>query len=454
MGFRHGDGTEKLLNCLNCEAPMELDAQYCVECGTKRTEALSHKSSKEAVGILTSAVLPNEVSSTDFQNDENVEFSEIKRKKRDPKLRLAIADLSTKTSTLLKGNSKTVYLVTVVTLIIGIYGILQTFIFAASNPERFAKEYIEAVVERDSSKVAADSILFPNPNKLPVIPKEFQKWEAIDGLTWKTYSEWNGWTGKGFVRFVPMDGNTIKKDLEISLMIKARYKAKFGVFREIDWTAAEPMATLSLNLANEKDIGISINQVPAGSVEKPALAMKKYVVFPGPFKAALTGAGFTKKRENEFFFGSATNSELDFPKIEFDLNPSQVTDAQLKLEKALISCLKRECSDLPRLSQFDFSFSNQPTDYLYTDYFYVDWSKEPSCSVSNYSASSAEKGSISLSCTAYAYGSIKWILYRIWLTTYYDTGFESTTVPLTVSASVSRTSNSYQVKLSNIRISG
>jgi hypothetical protein len=91
---------------------------------------------------------------------------------------------------------------------------------------------------------------------------------------------------------------------------------------------------------------------------------------------------------------------------------------------------------------------------LYTDYFYVDWSDEPSCSVANYSASSADKGNITLSCTAYAYGSIKWILYRIWLTTYYDTGFDSATVPLTVSAKVSRTSNPYKVELSNIQISG
>ena len=103
--------------------------------------------------------------------------------------------------------------------------------------------------------------------------------------------------------------------------------------------------------------------------------------------------------------------------------------------------------------QFDFSFSNQPADYLYTDYFYVDWSKEPNCTVSGYRASSASKGYMSLDCTAYAYGSIKWILYRIWLTTYYDTGYDSTSVSLTISADLTKTSNPYAVKLSNINIS-
>lgn len=453
MGFRHGEGNEKLLSCTNCLAAMEIDAKFCVECGTKRTEAITGRTSKS-----TSSTSQNEESQKDVsENILTVESdSELKppKVKRDPKLRIALARLSERSGIWLRKRAKFVFTIAGISIAIGVYGILQTFIFTSSNPESFAKEYIQAVVDRDASKVEEDSQLFPNPQKLPILPKQFQKWDSIDGLTWKTYSEWNGWSGSGFVNFVPMDGNSIKKDLEFTLQIKANYKSKFGMFREIEWSAAEPMASISIMLANEKDIGISINQVPAGSVDKPVLAEKKYLVFPGPLKVALTGAGFTKKRESDLFFGSSSNTDLSFPKIEYNLSSSQVSDARVKLENSLVSCLKRECSDLPRLSQFDFSFSNQPTDYLYTDYFYVDWSDEPSCSVANYSASSADKGNITLSCTAYAYGSIKWILYRIWLTTYYDTGFDSATVPLTVSAKVSRTSNPYKVELSNIQISG
>lgn len=451
MGFRHGDGSEKLLVCTNCNSDMELDAQFCVACGTKRTEAIGVKNStnrkneelSDSKGILN---LELKVS-----NEPPTEVQKLK-KKRDPKTRMAVARLSSNMGVAIRKKAKLIYLFTGLSILIGTYGILQTFIFTSTNPENFAKEYIQAVIERDSDKVGENSKFFPNPEKLPIIPEKFQKWDEIDGLTWKTYSEWNGWLGSGFIRFVPMEGNSIKEKFEFELAIKATYKNKYGIFRDIEWVASQPMATVDFKIANEKNIGISINDVPAGSAEKPALNKEKYVAFPGPFKTVLTGSGFTKERKSNVFISSSPLVEISFPKVEYDLNASQVTSARTQLEDRLISCLKRDCSDLPRLSQFDFSFSNQPTDYLYTDYFYVDWGNEPSCSVSKYNASSAESGTITLSCSTYAYGSIKWILYRIWLTTYYDTGYDSTSVPLTVSANVTRTSNPYQVKLSNVQI--
>jgi hypothetical protein len=451
MGFRHGDGSEKLLVCTNCNSDMELDARFCVECGIRRTDA---------IGVKNSALHQNEEfndskvklnSEVEVLTESPTEVEKLK-KKRDPKIRMAVARYASSTGVAIRRKAKLIYLFAGLSILIGTYGILQTFIFTSSNPENFAKEYIQAVIERDSSKVGEDSKFFPNPEKLPIIPGRFQKWDEIDGLTWKTYSEWNGWSGKGFIRFVPMEGNSIKENLEFELPIKATYRNKYGIFRDIEWAASEPMATVNFKLVNEKNIGISINNVPAGSAENPLLNKKKYVAFPGPFKTVLTGSGFTKERENSVFISSSPLVEISFPKVEYDLNASQVTSARTQLEDRLISCLKRACSDLPRLTQFNFSFSNQPSDYLYTDYFYVDWGKDPSCSVSNYSAKSAESGSITLSCSTYAYGSIKWILYRIWLTTYYDTGYDSTSVPLTVSANVTRTSNPYQVKLSNIQI--
>ncbi|MFM7984260.1 MAG: hypothetical protein ACKPKO_33550, partial [Candidatus Fonsibacter sp.] len=138
------------------------------------------------------------------------------------------------------------------------------------------------------------------------MPSKYQRWDEIEGLTWKTYSEWNGWTGKGFIRFVPMDGNSIKENLEFELPLKANYRNKFRIFREIDWASANPMTVVKLNFGIEKNIGISINDVPAGSADKPYLNKENYVAFPGPFKTVLTGVGFTKERESSLFIG--TNS--------------------------------------------------------------------------------------------------------------------------------------------------
>ncbi len=450
MGFRHGDGSEKLINCSNCDTLMEIDAQFCVECGTKRTQALGSKMSAKSDEI------PKPANTQDSSiNSGSSELTEPVRKKkpRDPKIRLAFLNFSEKLNSGLKKQAKAIYIITATVMLVGSYGIVQSFLFSSSSPEGFAEKYIEAVISRDDSKVAEDSALFPNPDNLPLILKKYQKWDEIDGLSWKTNSEWNGWLGDGFVRFVPMDGNRIKDEFEFTLPIRAKYSTKFGIFRTVEWVAANPMATIDFAFKGEKNIGIQINQVPAGSVEKPELSQKRYVAFPGPLKTKLTGAGFTKEREKSVFLKSSEGNILDFPEVEYALNTSHVSSARTQLESSLVSCLKRECSDLPRLSQFDFSFYNQPSDYLYTDYFYTDWGTSPDCSVSSFRATTADEGYVSLDCTAYASGSIKWILYRIWLTTYYDTGYDTTSVSLSVSANVSRTSNPYTVKLTNIQIS-
>jgi|688.fasta_scaffold18167_7 hypothetical protein len=454
MGFRHGEGNERLLECTNCNEPMELDAVFCVECGTKRTEALRQKvSNKAQEEILVPGVQLESLNTVETGETSEPPPAPLKVKKpRDPKVRLAISRSMEKFGATLRKRAKVIYTVTALTLITAGYSVIQTMIFATSTPEKFGEKYIQAVIDRDESLVSKDSELFLNPENLPILPRQFQEWIEIDGLSWKTFSEWNGWSGEGYINFVPMDGNSIKDEFQFTLPIRAIYSMKFGVFREARWVAAEEMATVSLAMNSEKNIGISINEVPAGSIEKPVLQEKKYVAFPGPFKAVLSGAGFTKLREKSLFLGASQNNVVDFPTVEYSLSPSHVNSAVSQLRASLEQCLRRECSDLPNISRFDFSFDNEPVDYLYTDYFYVDWDTDPDCSLSSSSAKSAENGSVTMNCTVYAYGSIKWILYRIWLTTYYDTGFDSTSVSLTVSADVSRTSNPYAVKVSKVRI--
>jgi hypothetical protein len=152
---------------------MEVDAQFCVECGVKRTQAIGVKPP------IAPTVIP-EVGPPDL-----VEPIKLK-KSRDPKIRIAILGFSGKLSSGLRKKAKVVYSITSVIVAIGVYGIIQTFIFSSSSPEVFAKEYIEAVIDREESKVTLDSEFFPNPEKLPLLPQKYQKWDEVDGLSWKT----------------------------------------------------------------------------------------------------------------------------------------------------------------------------------------------------------------------------------------------------------------------------
>ena len=101
-----------------------------------------------------------------------------------------------------------------------------------------------------------------------------------------------------------MDGNQIKEESGFTLRIKAKYTQKFGIFRSAKWVSANPMSDIEFAFRNEENIGIQINQVPAGSSKSPELSKKRYVAFPGPLKTELTGAGFTKERENNILIGS------------------------------------------------------------------------------------------------------------------------------------------------------
>ncbi|MEY3319095.1 MAG: hypothetical protein RL540_1467 [Actinomycetota bacterium] len=451
MVFKHGEGNEKLLTCSNCSTSMELDAVFCGECGARRTQAL-------AESVLNPTSNPTEVSTKASSNPETATIfaEEIEKKPkriREPRIRMAISRGFDATVRVIRKRAKFVYSVSSLILVLGIYGIAQTLIFSQNSPKDFAADYIKAVAAREVDKISSNSDLFPNPENLPILPQNFQLWDEVDGLAWKAFSEWNGWTGRGIIDFVPMDGNKIKDDQGFLLEIKASYKSKFGIFREITWQAANPIGSISLAMKPEKNVGFLVNDVPAGSSDAPLLGESKYAVLPGPIKASLVGAGFTKTRQQDIFIGSSGANEVKFSNIEYELNQSQISSAVNQLEQILTSCLKRKCSDLPRLSQFDFDFSNQPTDYLYTDYFITSWSDSPDCTVSTKSATSADDGYISLNCSVSASASIKWMLYRIWLTYYYSTGFDTESFNLSVSADVSRTSNPYSVKITNVNIS-
>lgn len=448
MGFQHGDGSEKLLICGVCQAELELDANFCSECGSKRTAILSSTPVAEESNPNpqpTGLEVPDSIA-------QDYATPKPPKQKRQPRIRPAIYNFAEKFGSGIRRKSKIIYGITSALVVFGSYFIIQTLIFMSSEPSELSDRYVNALAARDVSEISADSTIFPNPEKLPILPLQYQRWDETEGLTWKTSAEWNGWFGNGSILLTPMEGDKLKEDLAFPVDIKAKYKMKYGIFRDIDWVVANPIASIKMNFGSGKDIGISINDVPAGSVENPTVKAQTYAILPGAMDVILQGSGFTKERKVEVFTGSTGFQDLTFPRVEYDLGGSRLLDATSQMEKALTSCLKRDCNSLPYLSEFDFDFSNQPTSYLYKDYFIIDWDNTPSCSVSNSGATSANDGYVSLSCSVGASASVKWMLYRIWLTTYYDLGYDYKTFNLTVSADIERTSSPYKVKVKNISI--
>lgn len=454
MGFQHGEGNEKLLSCQICDAPFEIDANFCTECSASRIEALGGKpalskgQNKREARVTSTTINPDLSSQT-----ADDEITSPSKPKRQPKIRPALYSFLNSTGQTLRRKSRFIYVFATLMIVMGSYFIIQTLIFMSASPDSFAQKYAKAVASRDISQISKDSEIFPNPQNLPILPSEFQSWRETEGLSWRIASQWNGWFGNGELTLTPVDGNSQKYDQVFSMPIKAKFKAKFGIFRDIEWLASDPIAAVDIKFGTGKDIGIVVNNVPAGSLGNSTLKETKYATLPGHLNFQLQGTGFTKPRESNLKIGSTGLQSVNFPAVEFELGAARESDAKSQMVDRLIACLSRKCSSLPSLNDYDFDFSNQPSSYMYTDYFVIRWSSDPNCSVVSSTAINSDNGSVRLSCSVSASASVKWMLYRIFLTTYYDLGYASKEFTLDVSADVTRTNSPYRVSISNYTIS-
>ena len=455
MGFQHGDGNEKLLTCQICDAPFEIDANFCTECSASRIEALGGKVARTAKQPEQTSRPEPSATSLDAKLESIVESEPITppKPKREPRLRPALYNFFSSTGSFFRKRSKLVYAITGALTVFGSYFIVQTLIFMSSTPDEFAQKYAKAVASRDISLIGKDSEIFPNPQDLPVLPAEYQSWRETEGLSWRVSSQWNGWFGKGEMTLIPVDGNSQKYEQSFTTPIRAKYKSKFGIFRDIEWKVADQIASVDIKFGSGKNIGIVLNRVPAGSVGSSSIKETKYAVLPGSLDFQLQGAGFTKPRESKLQIGATGTQAVSFPAVEYELGSARESDAKSQMVDRLITCLKRKCSSLPSLTDYDFDFSNQPDSYMYTDYFIIKWGDDPTCNVVSSTATNADNGFVRLSCSVYASASVKWMLYRILFTTYYDLGYDSKEFTLDVSADISRTSSPYRVSISNFSIS-
>ncbi len=460
MGFQNGSGSEKLLNCAACHEPMALDAEFCSECGVRRAIATGYEAvgseSESNTGSFSDGVFGNlNQGIQSFGN--SIQESQQKLKsgvQKVSQIRFYFGERISRFSNFLHLKKKIVFAGTAGMLLVGSYILTQTLIFSTQNADTFSEKYIELVASRDISQIQKDSIYFPNPENLPVLPVRYQVWDEVEQVTWKTDSEWNGWLGKGKVTFAPVLDQKVDIENSVSIEIAAHFKSKWLIFREIDWVASQPVASIEMNTKIERNLDIRFNGLSAGTSNNPALTQKKYALLPGPVSIALNGSGFTKERVYSTFASSSNQIKPEFEPISYGLSPAQQSSARSRVVSELNNCLKRECGRLPYLTRSDFEFSNWPSSYLYVDYFNTAWSDSATCEAADYTVSSYQTARISMKCSASASASIKWILYRLWFTTYYDTGFDYDTFDLYVSADLSPLTNGSSVRVSSVSISG
>ncbi len=460
MGFQNGSGSEKLLNCAACHEPMALDAEFCSECGVRRAIATGYEAvgseSESNTGSFSDGVFGNlNQGIQSFGN--SIQESQQKLKsgvQKVSQIRFYFGERISRFSNFLHLKKKIVFAGTAGMLLVGSYILTQTLIFSTQNADTFSEKYIELVASRDISQIQKDSIYFPNPENLPVLPVRYQVWDEVEQVTWKTDSEWNGWLGKGKVTFAPVLDQKVDIENSVSIEIAAHFKSKWLIFREIDWVASQPVASIEMNTKIERNLDIRFNGLSAGTSNNPALSQKKYALLPGPVSIALNGSGFTKERVYSTFASSSNQIKPEFEPISYGLSPAQQSSARSRVVSELNNCLKRECGRLPYLTRSDFEFSNWPSSYLYVDYFNTAWSDSATCEAADYTVSSYQTARISMKCSASASASIKWILYRLWFTTYYDTGFDYDTFDLYVSADLSPLTDGSSVRVSSVSISG
>ena len=460
MGFRNGSGSEKLLNCVACHEPMALDAEFCSECGVRRAVATGYESvgseSETKQGSLSEGVIGSLNQGIQSFGD-SMQESQKKLKsgvRKVSQIRFFFGERVSRFSNFLQLKKKFVFAATAGMVVAGSYILTQTLIFSTQNADTFSEKYIELVASRDISQIQKDSIYFPNPENLPVLPVKFQVWDEVEQVTWKTDSEWNGWLGKGTVTFAPILDQDVDYENSVNIEIAAQFKSKWLIFREIDWVAALPVASIAMDSKIERNLDIRFNGLSAGTSNSPTLSQKKYALLPGPVSIALNGSGFTKERVFSTFATSSNQIKPEFEAISYGLSPAQQNSARSRVVSELNNCLKRECGRLPSLTRSDFEFSNWPSSYLYVDYFNTAWSDSATCEAADYTVSSYQTARISMKCSASASASIKWILYRLWFTTYYDTGFDYDSFDLYVTADLSPLTNNTSVRVSSVSISG
>lgn len=467
MAFRQGSGDEKLLTCKVCLSEFEIDGKFCSNCGIPRLQALGVESTSESTNepqVVNSQAFP------DLNGISTFASSILDKVKSSPKALLNNKFVSSIRSipyhigqkyslitSKIELYRRYFQILTGFLLIISSYAAVQSLIFSSEKPDKFIQQYINAVSNRDTSAINKNSIVFPNPDNLQILPTAFNNWKEISEESWQSKSNWNGWLGNGEIELslktsnFPPKQDAIWHNPNFKVRIKANYFWKFGIFRGIEWVAKDDVPIIEIGNISEKRMNITLNRGDGGTTESKKIDSGRYAALPGPLQMSLTGDGFTKQRLFEGFLTNGTSIVPKFEPVSYELSSSQLSAASSRIRSLVESCLRKSCSKLPDLSTYDFDFYNQPSSYLYVDYLNVSWSNYANCTNTEVYGVTINTARVSMTCSTSASAYVKWILYRLFFTTYYDTGYDSKDFTLNVSATIKP--KGYGIEVTSINIS-
>jgi hypothetical protein len=150
--------------------------------------------------------------------------------------------------------------------------------FASSSPADAADRYILDGTSRSENYKNINDGITDAPD-YPFFPVKYSKWGPSRASFWSNNYSWNGWLGDASVTSVAsiQDYSDDVLDFEMT----AKYKKKWGIFREVEWVPADHAATLELTYPDNKELIISINGFAAGTVGNPAVKPGNYYLYPG-----------------------------------------------------------------------------------------------------------------------------------------------------------------------------
>ena len=289
MGFSEGLEDDFLLTCFVCKAPFGMLAMFCGECGSRREQALGIE--KAAVHQQIVNNMPEAESFIEKAPDANMipEYDDIFGKPGEPvlvaaeikpikehKLRNNFAIRIEKLNQFQQVHARSLNFVGCLLFLVSIYIVIQTAIFSNANPSDVADEILKKGAAHDSSYFA----LLNADSTRKQFPIKYQPWQVTNAREWLTLYSTNGWLGKGTVTAIP-SGDKFS-DQSFSIKLKAVYKVKYGIFREVTWEIANPPASFDLTYPSGSDTLIYINGLAAGTVAHPLVPAGKYWVYPGP----------------------------------------------------------------------------------------------------------------------------------------------------------------------------
>jgi hypothetical protein len=295
MGFSEGAEDEFLLTCFVCKSPFGMLAMFCGECGCNRNQALGIERASTGQTILDNKpegttfkdqATKESVNEIHFQIGEQVTTSPIvpkpierERKRKSVKSQIRRQNFMLRIESVSKfqeRHAQALNLSGTILFLISTYMLVQSFIFAQSNPLTANEDLMVLGANRNPSyfqQMKADE-------GVKVFPRAYLAWEAADAKSWISEYSFNGWTGKALTKTMPSGSRF--EDLSFELQLKATYTKTYGIFRKVTWSPANPPATLTLTYPSNKDTIIYINGLAAGTVGNPAVKEGKYLLYPGP----------------------------------------------------------------------------------------------------------------------------------------------------------------------------